>query len=158
MTEAQLALETLYSLKTHYQTLKQVNVMQMVLDGVEQIVTILDTGKGKSLLYMLLSRLVSAETMVVILLLVSLKQNMICHCKEMCLDYKVWEATEKGEGGMVGCALVFMLVKQTMSSTFHKYLNHLEISNTLDCVMFDKSHLILTASKYHPKMGLICNL
>ena len=61
----------------------------MVLDGVGQVVTILGTDKRKSLLYMLLSRLAGAETMVVILLLISLKQNMIHHCKEMCLDYKV---------------------------------------------------------------------
>ena len=132
--------------------------MQTVLNGVGQVVVILDTDKGKSLLYMLLSRLVSAETTVVILLLISLKQNMIHHCKKMCLDYKVWEATEKGEGGMMSCALVFMSVKQIMSSIFHKYLNHLEADNALNHVVFDESHLILTTSKYHLKMNLICNL
>ena len=137
---------------------KQINVMQMVLNGVRQVVVILGTGEGKSLLYMLLSRLISAGTMVVILLLISLKQNMIHHCKKMCLDYKVWEATEEGEGEMVSCALMFVLVKQTVSSTFHKYLNHLKVSNALNHVMFNESHLILTTSKYHPKMGLICNL
>ena len=158
MTEAQLALKTLYSLKTHYWMLKQINVMQMILNGVEQVVTILGTDKGKSLLYMLLSRLVGTETMVVILLLISLKQNMIHHCEKMCLDYKVWKTTEKGEGGMMSCALVFVLTKQIMSSIFHKYLNHLEADNTLNHVMFNESHLVLTASKYHPKMGLIHNL
>ena len=132
--------------------------MQMVLDGVRQIVTILNTDKGKSLLYMLLSRLADAETMVVILLLVSLKQNMIHHCKKMHLDYKVWEATEKREGRMMSCALVFVSTEQTMSSIFHKYLNHLKTDNTLNCVMFDESHLVLTTFKYHPKMSLIHNL
>ena len=63
--------------------------MQTVLNGVGQVVTILGTGKRKSLLYMLLSRLASAGTMVVILLLISLKQNMIHHCKEIHLNYKV---------------------------------------------------------------------
>ena len=158
MTEMQLILEVLYSSEAHYWTSKQINVMQMILNGVEQVVTILGTDKKKSLLYMLLSRLAGAETMVVILLLISLKQNMIHHCKKICLDYKVWEATEKREGGMVSCALMFMSVKQTMSSTFHKYLNHLKTDNTLNCVMFNESHLVLTASKYHLKMGLIHNL
>ena len=59
---------------------------------------------------------------------------------------------------MMSCALMFMSVKQTVSSTFHKYLNHLKTSNALNCVMFNKSHLILTAFKYHPKMDLIHNL
>ena len=132
--------------------------MQTVLNGVGQVVTILGTDEGKSLLYMLLSRLASTGTTVVILSLISLKQNMIHHCKKICLDYKVWKATEKGEERMVSCALMFMLVKQTMSSIFHKYLNHLKTDNTLNCVMFNESHLVLTAFKYHLKMGLICNL
>ena len=158
MTETQLTLETLYSSETHYWMSKQINVMQTVLNGVEQIMIILSTDKRKSLLYMLLSRLADTETMVVILLLVSLKQNMIHHCKKICLNYKVWEATEKEEEKMMNCALVFVLMKQIMSSTFHKYLNHLKTDNTLNCVMFNESHLILTAFKYHPKMGLIHNL
>ena len=53
---------------------------------------------------------------------------------------------------------MFMLMKQTVSSIFHKYLNHLEVDNTLNCVMFDESHLVLTTFKYHLKMGLIHNL
>ena len=89
MTEVQLTLEALYSSETHYQTSKQINVMQMILNGVRQVMTILSTGEEKSLLYMLLSRLAGTETMVVILLLISLKQNMIHHCKKICLDYKV---------------------------------------------------------------------
>ena len=137
---------------------KQINVMQMVLNEVEQIMTILGTDKKKSLLYMLLSRLAGTETTVVILLLISLKQNMIHHCKKICLDYKIWEATEKGEEEMMSCALMFVLTKQIMSSIFHKYLNHLEADNTLNHVMFNESHLVLTVSKYHPKMGLIHNL
>ena len=137
---------------------KQINVMQTVLNGVEQIMIILNTDEKKSLLYMLLSRLAGAETTVVILLLISLKQNMIHHCKKICLDYKVWEATEKKEGEMMSCALVFVLAEQIMSSIFHKYLNHLEADNALNHVMFNESHLILTASKYHLKMSLICNL
>ena len=158
MTEAQLVLKVFYGLKTHYQTSKQVNVMQMVLNGVEQIVIILGTDKEKSLLYMLLSRLASTETMMVILLLISLKQNMIYHCKKICLDYKIWEATKKKEERMMSCALMFVLTEQIMSNIFHKYLNHLKTDNTLNCVMFNESHLILTTSKYHPKMSLICNL
>ena len=158
MTEMQLILETLYSSETHYWMSKQINVMQTVLNGVRQVMIILGTDKKKSLLYMLLSRIAGAETMVVILLLISLKQNMIHHCKKICLNYKVWKTTEEEEERMMSCALMFMSVKQTMNNIFHKYLNHLKIDNTLNCVMFNKSHLVLTVFKYHLKMSLICNL
>ena len=107
---------------------------------------------------MLLSRLVSAETMMIILLLISLKQNMIHHCKKICLNYKIWKTTKKKEEEMMSCALVFVLTEQIMSNIFHKYLNHLKTDNTLNCVMFNESHLILTAFKYHLKMDLIHNL
>ena len=158
MTETQLTLKTLYSSETHYWMSKQINVMQMVLNEVRQIVTILNTDEEKSLLYMLLSRLVSTGTMMIILSLISLKQNMIHHCKKMCLNYKVWKTTEKREEKMMSCALMFVSAEQIMSSIFHKYLNHLKTDNALNHVMFNESHLILTTFKYHLKMGLICNL
>ena len=51
--------------------------MQVVLDGVGQVVIILSTREGKSLLFMLLLILPSAGTTVVILPLIGLKHNII---------------------------------------------------------------------------------
>ncbi len=132
--------------------------MQLVLDGIRQVVAVLGTGEEKSLLYMLLSRLQGAEMTVMIVSLISLKQDLICRCKEMRLGYKVWDVREEEKGRMTDCALMFVSVEKTVSRIFLKYLNCLEAGNTLDCVIFNESHLVLTVSKYCPKMRLIQEL
>jgi superfamily II DNA helicase RecQ len=126
--------------------------MQVVLDGVGQVVTILSTGEGKSLLFMLPSMLPSVGTTVVILPLIGLKHDMMRRLECMGLGYKVWESKEDEE---VGCPLVFVSVDKAVSVTFRSYLNRLEAGNGLDRVIFDESHLAITASRYRPKMGLV---
>ena len=126
--------------------------MQVVLDGVGQVVTILSTGEGKSLLFMLPSILPSVGTTVVMLPLIGLKHDMIRRLDCMGLGYKVWECTEDEE---VGCPLVFVSVDKAVGLTFRLYLNRLEAGNGLDRVIFDESHLAITASRYRPKMGLV---
>ena len=158
MAEAQRALEALYGPGARYRSQKQADAMQLVLDGIGQVVAVLGTGEGKSLLYMLPSRLRGAGTTVVIVPLIGLKQDLIRRCEEMRLGYKVWVAREEEGGRIVGCALVLVSAEEAVSKAFLKYLNRLEAGNALDRVVFDKSHLVLTASEYRPKMRLIREL
>jgi len=160
MAKTQWALEALYSPGARYQRQKQANAMQLALDGIRQVIVVLGMGKEKSLLYMLLSTLWGAETTMMIVLLVSLKQDLIHHCEEMRLGYKVWVVgkKEKEGGRMVGCVLMLMSVKKAVSKVFLTYLNQLKAGNTLDHMFFNESHLVLTASKYRFKMQLIQEL
>lgn len=59
---------------------------------------------------------------------------------------------------MAGCTLMLVSAEEAVSKTFLTYLNRLEASNALDCVVFDESHLVLTASEYRPKLRLIQEL
>ena len=63
--------------------------MQVVLDGVGQVIIILSTRKRKSLLFILLLILPSIGTIVVILPLIGLKHNIIRRLKYIGLRYKV---------------------------------------------------------------------
>ena len=126
--------------------------MQVVLDGVGQVVTILSTREGKSLLFMLPLMLPSAGITVVILPLIGLKHNIIWRLECMGLGYKVWESKEDEE---VGYPLVFVSVDKVVSVTFRSYLNRLKAGNGLNRVIFNKSYLAITASRYRPKMGLV---
>jgi hypothetical protein len=53
MGEAQVALEQMYGPGAKYKTAKQEEAIQAVVSGVSPVITILGTGEGKSLLYML---------------------------------------------------------------------------------------------------------
>ena len=63
--------------------------MQVILDGVGQVITILGTREGKSLLFILPSMLPSIGIIVVILPLIGLKHNIIRRLNYMGLRYKV---------------------------------------------------------------------
>ena len=126
--------------------------MQVVLDSVGQVIIILNTKKGKSLLFILLLILPSIGIMVVILPLISLKYNIIQRLKYIGLRYKVQESKEDKE---VRYLLVFILVNKAVSVIFQSYLNQLKAGNGLNRVIFNKSHLAIITSQYWPKMGLI---
>jgi len=115
MEEAAAGLQELYGPQAQYKSTKQEEAIQVILEGVGQVVAILGTGEGKSLLFMFLSMLPSAGTMVVILPLISLKHDMMRQLDCMGLGYKVWECTEDEE---VGCPLVFVSVDKAVSVTF----------------------------------------
>ena len=126
--------------------------MQVVLDGVGQVIIILSTREEKSLLFMLLLILPSIGTTVVILPLIGLKHNIMRRLKYMGLGYKVQESKEDEE---VRYPLVFILVNKAVSVTFQSYLNRLKAGNRLNRVIFDKSYLVITISQYQPKIGLV---
>lgn len=51
-----------------------------------------------------------------------------------------------------------MSVDQAIRSCFRAFLGQLNATKGLDRVVFDKAHLILTASYYRPKMVLVRQL
>ena len=126
--------------------------MQVVLDGVGQVIIILSIREGKSLLFMLLLMLPSIGIIVVILPLIGLKHNIIQRLNYIGLGYKVWESKKDKE---VRYPLIFVLVNKVVSVTFQSYLNQLKARNRLNRVIFNKSYLAITASQYQPKMGLV---
>ena len=126
--------------------------MQVVLDGVGQVIIILSTRKGKSLLFILLLILPSVGIIVVILPLIGLKYNIIRRLNYIGLRYKVQESKEDKE---VRYLLIFVLVNKAVSVTFQSYLNQLKARNRLNRVIFNKSYLAIIISQYRPKMGLV---
>ena len=68
---------------------KQEEAMQVILDSIGQVITILSIKEGKSLLFILLLILSSVNITVVILPLINLKYNIIQWLKYIELRYKV---------------------------------------------------------------------
>ena len=126
--------------------------MQVVLDGVGQVITILSTREGKSLLFILLLILPSVGIIVVILSLIGLKHNIIRQLNCIGLRYKVQESKKDEE---VRYLLIFILVNKVVSVIFQFYLNQLKARNRLNRVIFDKSYLAITIFQYQLKMGLV---
>jgi len=68
---------------------QQGRAIQAVINNRLQVVAVLGTGEGKSLLYQLPARLPSAGTTVLIVPLVALKQDTVLKCKRLGVDCSI---------------------------------------------------------------------
>ncbi|KAL4935815.1 P-loop containing nucleoside triphosphate hydrolase protein [Aspergillus oleicola] len=154
MEEARAVLERMYGEDATYRSAEQERAMKHVINGDGQVLAILRTSEGKSLLYLLPCQLPGAGTTVLILPLVVLKAEMQRRCHEADLEAHVWEPKSRPEQ-LHSCPLIIVAVEQAVHPPFREFLNRLAIANELDWVVFDKCHLAVTALNYRPVMGLL---
>ena len=86
-----------------------------------------------------------------------LKQDIIYRCTKAGLSFMVWDRHEE-HTRYDGCPLIFVSAEAAVLSPFRSFLAGLNSREGLDRVVLDKSHLILTASDYRPKLKLIKHL
>jgi len=128
---------------------KQSQAMQAVIDDRLQVVAVLGTGEGQSLLYQLPASLPGAGTTVLIVPLVALKQDMIRKCKWLGVECTVWRADELPG---TGCPLLLVSLDQAVQAPFLTYLNQLDVSGELARIVIDESHLVCTAENYRRRV------
>lgn len=153
--QAIATLRKLYGENGSFRSQYQERAILQMISGISQQLTVLRTGGGKSLLHVLPFQLPGAGTTVVILPLVSLRQDMVYRCHEMGIEYKVWDITERDN---FNCPLVFVSVEQAVGYVFRTYIHRLDAANALDHVVFDECHLVITAFSYRPSLRLIKEL
>ncbi|ERF71905.1 hypothetical protein EPUS_09389 [Endocarpon pusillum Z07020] len=158
----QTVLETLQQLypqtkPAQFKTEKQAQLISSIVTGYAEVIGILGTGEGKSLSFMLPVCLPHAATTVVVVPLVALKTDIVRRCLELNIAYSIWNRHANPQQ-YVGCSLLFVAIEEAVSRRFRTFLGQLDASESLDRLVFDKSHLILTASRYRPKMALVKEL
>lgn len=154
MDEAQEILRRMYGADAEYRSPKQRQAMEHILSGCGQVLAVLRTSEGKSLLYLLPCQLPAAGTTILILPLVVLKTEIQRRCTEAGIEAHIW-----GPGSIPGrlhsCPLIVVSVEQAVRPRFREFLHRLHIANELDRVVFDECHMILTAVDYRPAMALL---
>lgn len=144
----------MYGADTEYRSPKQRQTMEHILSGCGQILTVLRTSEEKSLLYLLLCQLPAAGTTILILPLVVLKTEIQQRCTETGIEAHIW-GPESIPGRLHSCPLIVVSVEQAVRPQFREFLYRLHIANELDCIVFDKCHIILTAVDYRSAMALL---
>ena len=150
------ALQRLYGEKARFRSPAQEKLIQTILSGAGQVIGILSTGEGKSLSFLLPPQLPGAGTTVVIVPLVALKQDLIRRCQEQDVEHHVWSKASTSEE--VGCPLILVSMEQAAAKPFKRLLLRLDMSNSLDRVVFDEGHLVMTASSYRPRFEFLKSL
>lgn len=148
-TEALLAgVKKLYGNKeTGWKSIEQEQALTTIMSRKEQVVAILPTGAGKSLLFMLPCTLPDAATTILIVPPVSLHGDMLRRIREMSIDHLEWHPGESREA-----ALVLVSAEATSSKDLFKYARRLTVEQKVDRIVINECHLTVIAAEYRPSV------
>lgn len=130
-----------------WRSTEQERALVAVMSWTEQVVAILPTGAGKSMLFMLPCTLPNAGITILVVPLVSLRGDLLRRVEELHIEHLEWTPDEAREA-----ALVFVSVEAACTSAFMRYARSLVSQQKLDRIVIDECHLTVTAVEYRPKM------
>ena len=130
-----------------WRSAEQEQALTTIMSWTEQVVVILPTGAGKSLLFMLPCTLPDARVTILIVPLVSLHGDMLRRVKEVSIDHLEWHPGESREA-----ALVLVSAEAASSKDFIKYARRLIAEQKLDRIVVDECHLTVIAADYRPSI------
>jgi superfamily II DNA helicase RecQ len=125
----------------------QERAMTTMMSWTEQVVVVMATGGGKSLLFMLPCILLDAGVTILVLPLVSLRGDLLRRVRELGIDYLVW-----APGELRDAPLVFVTAEAASTEQFRTYTHKLAATQNLGRIVFDEAHLTVTASEYRQAM------
>lgn len=126
----------------------QERAMVAVTSRAEQVVVVMATGEGKSLLFVLPCVLPEAGVTILVLPLVSLRGDLVRRVRELGIEYHVWSPEEPE----TSAPLVFATVEAAATSKFRSFAARLAAKQELDRIVVDEAHLTVTASDYRQAM------
>jgi superfamily II DNA helicase RecQ len=106
------------------------------------IVVVMGTGGGKSLLFMLPARCSDGVTVVVVPL-ISLRQDMRRRCREAGIECTEWSSEKPNEWASV----VLVTPEAAVSESFANFLNRQHAVGRLDRIVVDECHVVLDADE-----------
>ena len=129
---------------------EQAEAVQLALQGDRDLLTILPTGGGKSLVFMLPAWLEKERTTVVIVPFVALVEQMEERCIEMGLSCHVWRKLEAIIN--IKSQIVLVAVEHAIMPEFQHFLMQLENAERLSRIVIDECHTSLTQRGFRSVM------
>jgi superfamily II DNA helicase RecQ len=133
--------------KFEWRSPEQERAITTVLSGAEQVVAILPTGAGKSMLFLLPCTLPGAGVTIVIVPLVSLRADLLRRIGKLGIEHLVW-----AEGEQRDAPLVLVSTEAACTKAFLTYAQRLVTAQALDRIVIDECHLTITAADYRESM------
>jgi hypothetical protein len=114
----------------------------------EQVVLVIGTSSGKTLVVMIGAAIVDTRTIILVLPIVTLRGDILRRFHEIGIRPLIWSVNCQRSA-----SLVIMLAEATCTQGFLKYYYILVSKQKLDRIIIDKGHLTITASDYRPCMA-----
>jgi RecQ family ATP-dependent DNA helicase len=127
----------------------QEKTIHAIMTGKSPIVSIMATGEGKSLLFMLPAYCISGGTTIVIIPLCSLQEDLERRCREARIECVQWDSRRPHETA----SIVLVTPESVVTKTFSTYINRLRSTYQLDRVVIDECHVVLDSGPdFRPKL------
>jgi superfamily II DNA or RNA helicase len=127
----------------------QLPVLTSISQGHSPILAVMKTGGGKSLLFMLPASFKYSGTTIVIVPLLSLRQDFQRRCGLSHISCKAWDP----EHPPVGVKVVLVTPESFVTAKFWAFLNGLRTTHQLDRIVLDECHILLdSSSSYRPSI------
>ena len=134
--------EFLQNSSASFRSLEQELLVKSILLKVPYILGVLPTSIGKSLAYLLTSSLSISKVTIVILPLVGVKLNILERASEFNIPCSIFEEALEFKN------LTLISIETIVSPTFRGLVQGLISSNSLDRIIIDECHLIISSASY----------
>jgi superfamily II DNA helicase RecQ len=129
-----------------FRSLEQELLLKSILLKVPYILGVLPTSLGKTLTYLLSSSLSISKVTIVIIPLIGLKLDLLRRAKEYNIPCNIFEDTRTFNN------LTLVSIETIVSSRFISLVEELINSSSLDRIIIDEVHLIISSSTYRSIM------
>jgi superfamily II DNA helicase RecQ len=111
--------------------------------GESPIVTVMLTGGGKSMLFMVPAFAAPGGTTVVVVPLVALRADMQQQCQQLGILCMAWESRRPPDAA----SIVLVTPESAVSPDFQTFLNRLRWMRRLDRIVIDECHVVLNSQR-----------
>ena len=129
--------------------------LQAIQDGESPVVAVMPTGGGKSMLFMLPAWLEPGGTTIVVVPLLSLRQDLQRRCQQLGIACVAWESRCPPDDA----SIVLVTPESTEHPDFHSFVNRLRVQQRLDRIVVDECHVVLSdQTDFRPAMHRLGHL
>ncbi|KAJ5443114.1 hypothetical protein N7445_004865 [Penicillium cf. griseofulvum] len=121
-----------------YDSRDQARALQAIVAGESPIVTVMPTGAGKSLLFMLPAWVAGGLTIVVVPL-ITLRADLRQRCTTLGILCVEWESRRPPDEA----SIVLVTPESALTEEFRTFLNRQQLIHQLDRIVIDECHLML---------------
>ncbi|KJZ69304.1 hypothetical protein HIM_11298 [Hirsutella minnesotensis 3608] len=129
---------------------QQEAVIRAVMRGESPIVQVAGTGGGKSMTFMLPAFCAGDGVTIVVVPLVSLREDLHERCARSEIQSHVWKARQANRGA----SIVFVTPESAVTKGFRDFVNRLQSQQRLDRVVVDECHVLLDGVRgFRPQLS-----
>lgn len=114
----------------------------------KDVMLILPTASGKSMVYFIPCILTEKKIIILILPLVALVEDVLVRCKEIGIQAAIWE-----DRFIVGSKLIVLSAEHVVTAGYTEFINECHHKGQLHCVVIDEIHLFEQWKDFRPVLN-----